>query len=120
MMIVQLRISGDYGSEDEITERDDIAEAIDIKLQQRGCGSFDGRDTGGGATNLFFCNIPEAGFETAVEIAVHELRLRGAANRAIIARSVLIPHEPDPDVAHRVLWPPGFRGEFSIFGWSGG
>ncbi len=119
-MIVQIRLSAGWGTDDEIAERDEIGESVGAELQRRGWGYFDGRDTGGGATNLFFCGIPESAWGDAVEVALDELRRRHALKRAVIAKSILIEKEPDPEVEHVVVWPTDFSGSFDIFGWSGG
>ena len=68
---------------------------------------------------LFFCNIPDLKWEVALGFAVEELRRRNLLNRVVIAKSILIDADPDPDIVHEVVWPKDFRREFDIFHWSG-
>lgn len=107
-MIVQLRLSERWGSDEEIEERDEIGEVIGTELEKRGCGYFDGRDTGGGATNLLLCNIPEEAWEEALGVALDELKRRQALDKAVIAKSVFNARGPEPQIEHSVCWPPSF------------
>src|SRR5262245_17767895 len=116
-MIVQLRLSERWGTDEEFAERDEIGNAVGAELRRRHCGYYDGGDIGGGAANLFFCDIPESAWAAAVEVALDQLRQRDALNRAVIAKSILIEKQPDPEVEHLVVWPPDFSGHFDIFGW---
>ncbi|MBX9677253.1 MAG: hypothetical protein K2X38_00730 [Gemmataceae bacterium] len=51
---------------------------------------------------------------------VEQIEMRGLAANVVIARTIVVPKVPDPDIEHQVVWPPGLLGEFDIFGWSGG
>jgi len=118
MLIVQYRLTGYWGDDREIECRDDFAFAIDEILQARGLGMFDGRDTGGGASNLFFF-VPNERVQAALRVIVEQIERRGLAGNILVARSIVIPKDPDPDIEHRVVWPSDFSGEFDIFKWSG-
>ena len=118
-MIVQLRITDFWGSDEDIEKRDEIAEAIGASLNQRGCGFFDGTDVGGGATNLFFCQIPHASWDEAVAIALREIGRCGLLEKVVIAKSVFIARDSEATNEHSVVWPQDFRGKFDTFGWSG-
>jgi hypothetical protein len=118
-MIVQVRTTGFWGSDDDMDQRDEIGEAIDAGLEKRRCGYFDGTDSGGGATNLFFCEIPEAAWDDAMAVALDVLEHHHALDKVVIAKSIVTDQEPDPEIEHAVVWPPNFQGEFDIFRWSG-
>src|SRR5262245_27009914 len=120
-MIVQLRLTGFWGHDKEITERDEIGDSIGAELTRRDCGYFDGDDAGGGATNLFFCRIPETRWEEALNIALDELKSPEALGKAIIAKSieVFVACQLDPEIIHLVVWPEEFSRKFNILRWSG-
>jgi hypothetical protein len=118
-MIVQLRITDFWGSDKDIEERDAIAEVIGASLKRLDCGYFDGTDVGGGATNLFFCDVSEARWDEAVAIALKVIERCGALEKVVIAKSVFMAHETEPTIEHSVAWPRDFRGKFDIFRWSG-
>jgi hypothetical protein len=118
-LIVQYRLAGFWGDEREIECRDEFAFACNDQLQARGLGSFDGSDTGGGASNVFFVGIPPDRVGDALQVIVTEIKRCHLVQNVVIARSILIPNEPDPDIEHIVVWPPDFVGDFDILKWSG-
>jgi hypothetical protein len=60
-----------------------------------------------------------AKFRRNVGKTLLQIKRQGVADKAVIAKSVFIPKEPEPEVNDTVVWPAGFRGDFDVFGWSG-
>ncbi len=78
-----------------------------------------GMTPGCGISNIFFTQIPSGRLPEAIQVIVAKTEERGLANDVIVAKSVEVPKEPDPDIEHAVVWPPGFPRKFDIFKWSG-
>jgi hypothetical protein len=116
-MIVQLRLTGRWGTDKEMQVRDELAEALDAGLRRLGLGDFDGTDVGSGTTNLFIYHIPADRWDQAVEFVLSELRKRDLLEKARVVRSVMKLADDESIPEHKVIWPRGFRGEFSIFTW---
>jgi hypothetical protein len=86
MLIVQLPLSSFWGKEDEIEAGNKLAAAIERDLQRYRCGLYDGKDTGSGTTNLYFCKISDGAWERATKLVVTALKRRRLAEKAIVAR----------------------------------
>ncbi|MBI1914524.1 MAG: hypothetical protein HYS12_07270 [Planctomycetes bacterium] len=112
-MIIQLPLTGFWGTDDEMSARDNLAEALEVLFQRSGLGAFDGTDCGSGTTNLFTYGIAPANWDRAVEMVLSQLRQRHLSERAIIVKS--LPDEPD-DGSEKwiVVWPRDFQGRFSL------
>jgi hypothetical protein len=115
-MIVQLPLTGFWGTDEELDSSDLLAEVMEELLQRHGCGRFDGTDCGSGTRNLFIYEIRDQDWDRALDLVLEELRRRGLANQALIAKSVLVGPEEGPWAEHSVAWPKDFRGEFSVLG----
>jgi hypothetical protein len=117
-MIVQLRLTGRWGTDEEMKVRDDLAGALDVGFQHLNLGEFDGTDVGSGTTNLFIYHIPASGWDTAVDFVLSELRKRNLLQGARVVRSETNTSDDDDSIPQdQVVWPPDFKGEFSIFTW---
>jgi hypothetical protein len=115
-IIVQLPLTGFWGTEEQLAKRNDLARAFDTVFAAHDWhGFFDGTDTGSGTTNLFIEEIADSNWDEALEKVIAELRTRGLLDVAVIARSVEVGPEEGPWAEHTVVWPPGYLGEFNIF-----
>jgi hypothetical protein len=113
-LIVQLPLSGGWGTVAEIAARDELAEALRDGFRSHGYGRFRGIENGFGKTNLILAESAALDLETLpVEFVRAELRARGLLDRAVIAYEV---RERDPNggkmVRYEVVWPEGFTGVF--------
>ncbi|MFO0876091.1 MAG: hypothetical protein U0840_01860 [Gemmataceae bacterium] len=114
-MVVQLPLADRHPNETERVAHGALEEALAEGFEVGGFGDFDGSEAGEGKANLFIYNIPPARWDEALAFAVAELRRRGLADGALIARGVLSSDEEDAEFEQKVVWPPGFRGSFSTF-----
>ncbi len=115
-IIVQLRLTGTWGTDEELAARDALANAFDVLFAGHDRhGFFDGTDTGSGTTNLFIEEIADSHWDEALGKVIAELRSQGLLDRAVVARSFEVGPEEGPWSEDFVVWPPGYPGEFSIF-----
>src|SRR5438874_317251 len=112
-LIVQLPISGFWGTDDENDIRREIGEAMEVRFRQTGLGNFDGSDCGSGTINFFTFRIRPDDWDRAFDLWLTELRRRKLAERAIVVRSVAA-DEDDDDREYTVVWPPDFEGHFRL------
>ncbi len=114
-LIVQLPLSGGWGTDAEITTRDELAAALRDGFRAHGYGRFRGVEDGAGTTNLIFAESADGGdLDTLpVEYIRSELRARGLLHRAVVAYEIKS-RGPDGSavVRYEVVWPEGFAGEF--------
>ncbi len=113
-LIVQLPLSGTWGTDDEVAARDELAAALADGFRAHGYGRFRCTEDGVGKTNLVFSEPAYADLDTLpAEYVRSELRARGLLDKAVIAYEV---KERGPDgtrqVRYVVVWPQDFAGVF--------
>ena len=118
-MIVQLPLAGDWGTEAQQAAYLDAADAIAEGFDENGLGEFDGNDYGSGTMNLFIYEIPAGRWEDALRFVLETLAAHDLKERAVIARTDMGSGEDDDDEGadlpdEVVVWPPDFKGEFSL------
>jgi Fe-S cluster assembly iron-binding protein IscA len=113
-MIIQLPLTGRWGTEDEIQARDELAEALEDLLEREGLGEFSGTDVGSGSANLFIDGINAAEWEQAVQVVLDELKRRRLGERALIVKS-LPEGQEEGGSGWVVVWPKDYRGRFRLF-----
>jgi hypothetical protein len=112
-MIIQLPLTGFWGTDDEMAGRDDLAETLERLFRESRLGVFDGTDCGSGTTNLFTYEIAPANWDRAVEMVLAELQRRSLLESAIVVKS--LPHVPGSGSdGWIVVWPKGFQGRFRL------
>jgi hypothetical protein len=117
-MIVQLPLTGKWGTEHEKAAYDRVQDAIAGGFDSHGFGYFDGNDYGSGTMNLFIYDIPAEQWDAALRLVLDTLKEHALLDRSIIARGAMsTDQESDQgDAAHEmVVWPVEFKGEFSLF-----
>jgi hypothetical protein len=88
-LIVQLPLSGGWGTEAEVAARDELAEALRDGFRAHGYGRFRGVEDGAGKTNIVLAQSASCDLDTLpVEYVRAELRARGLLDRAVIAYEV--------------------------------
>src|SRR5438105_5298976 len=100
-LIVQLPLSGAWGSEAEIAARDELADALRDGFRAHGYGAFRGIEDGSGKTNLVFAERDDDLEDLPVEFVRAELRQRGLLERAVIAYEI---RRRGPDGSRRVRY----------------
>lgn len=112
-LIVQLRITDDFGTDDEFELKYALSELFEEQIENAGLGRFDGTDMGSGSMNFFFYEIASANWDASVAVVLRELRAKGLDQEALLVRSFVDDEEADEPFA--VIWPPNFTGKFSLF-----
>src|SRR4051794_30779679 len=96
-IIVQLPLTGAWGTDEDMAARDAIANAFDVLFAGHdGHGYFDGTDIGSGTTNFFIDEIADSNWDEALGKVIAELRSKGLLERAVVARSVEVGPEDGP------------------------
>ena len=85
---------------------------LDEALHAAGNGCCDGGDIGSGTINIYLEEVVQP--ERACATVVEALRNAGELEGAIVALDNDPEGEGEVEPAYRVLWPPGFTGEFSL------
>src|SRR5262249_21453062 len=116
---VQLALAEFWGTDEEVSHCDQFVEAVNRLLEPERYAEFSGSEIGGGKRNLFWSKIWDADWERTVELVLAELSRSGGLDRAVLVRSYFTsstvpPDEDTPDVEEVVVWPKGFRGQFSL------
>lgn len=113
-MIVQVRTETFWGTEEELDLRIRIGELLERVFEQVGSGYFDGGDSGSHSMNLFCYGNKPDDWDEAFDLTLAGLRQSDLLqDNMVIVKSIPI-HDSD-DQEHCVVWPPDFKGEFSIF-----
>ena len=109
-MIVQLPITGRWGTDAEMGLRQRLEEEFRTALGE--LGDVTGGDIGSGNMNIFINQIPE--FDPALEKVKGVLARHQVLEKAIIQRSTYEDPEDDP-TEQAVAWPLNFTGVFRMF-----
>jgi hypothetical protein len=114
-LIVQLPLSEGWGTDAEISARDELAEALRDGFQAHGYGRFLGIEDGAGKANLIFAER-NCDLETLpVEFIRSELRARELLDAAVIAYEIRNRgRDGGRQVRYKVVWPKGFTGSFDL------
>src|SRR5271155_1379182 len=99
-MIVQLRLSEFWGSEEEDQICDSLRESLDQGCKGLSLGQFDGTDTGSGTTNFFIFRIRAEDWDKAVEFVIGEVRGRELLDQVRVVRSETDLDDADPIPKH--------------------
>ena len=101
-LIIQFEIEG-MGDPEDLDKRHRIEELMEESLACTGLGHWSGGDIGSGTMNIC-CSVVSSA--KALPIALKTLEANGFLEGAVIAIS--------SEEEEKVLWPPDFKGEFSI------
>jgi hypothetical protein len=110
-MIVQLPITGHWGTDEEMDLRHQLEEEFQQELG--GLGSVDGGDIGSGNMNVFIYRIPE--FPPALERVKAVLTRHALLDKAVIERSTFQNEGDDEPSEEVVVWPENYTGVFRLF-----
>src|SRR5437899_680659 len=83
-MKVHLALGSSWGTDEEHSLSEELAEVIDAAFEANGWGNFDGGDTGCGVRTLYIYNIPPARWDEAMAFVAGELERRQLRGRAVI------------------------------------
>jgi hypothetical protein len=110
-MIIQLRLSPEYGPNDGMDDRMPLIEALDDYL-----GNYAGTDSGSRSTNIKCWDILPEKWDEVFRFALGRLRSLGLLERATVVR--LDYEDEDVEDGERVygpevvVWPENYEGEF--------
>jgi hypothetical protein len=110
-LIIQLRITDHWGTDDEFNAGVEFELALDEAFQGQACGEVDGNDFGSGTMNIFIYTSVER-WDKALRLVVTELEKRKLLDGATIAKSVEVNGD---DREYTVVWPEDYQGSFSPF-----
>jgi len=113
-MVVQVSLSGFWGTDTEHNRRLRIIGAIEEQLERSGLARLGGADSGSGTANLYISKILPEDWERVVELCVGELQRHGVAEGSLVVRDDW--SEEAERSTWTVVWPANYEGEFSLFG----
>jgi hypothetical protein len=114
-LIVQLPLSGAWGSEAELAICEELAAALAEGFRSHGYGHFRGIEDGVGRTSLVFSKRSWDLDTLPAEYIMSELRARCLLDQAIIAYELPSRGSDGERLApYEVVWPEGFAGSFDL------
>ena len=111
-LTIQLPLAGGWGTDEQRALYEKVEEAIHTGFEANDFGFFDGNDFGSGTMNLFIYDVPVARWNDAFSFVRETLNAHEVLAKAIIARGEK--DETGEVTKDVVVWPPGFKGEFSL------
>src|SRR5687768_5702923 len=84
-MVVQLPLTGPWGTDEEVATRNDLAAAPDERFRESGFGRLKGVEDGVGKSSIILA-LTDHDWDTGpLELVLSELRPRGLIDKAVIA-----------------------------------
>jgi hypothetical protein len=111
-MVVQLPLTGPWGTDDEIATRDDLAAALGERFQESGFGRLRGTEDGAGKTSIILSLTDHDWDSAPLELVLSELRPRGLIDKAVVATCAKWKRS-DED-RYEVDWPANYGQPFSL------
>jgi hypothetical protein len=111
-MVVQLPLTGPWGTDDEVVARNDLATALDERFRESGFGRLRGTEDGAGKTSIIL-SLTDDDWDTGpLELVLSELRPRGLIDKAVVATCAKW-KRTDED-RYEVEWPADYDKPFSL------
>lgn len=110
-MIVQLPITGRWGTDEEMNLRHQLEAVFQSELGA--LGDVSGGDIGSGNMNIFIEQVPD--LDPALQCVKGVLTQHAVLDKAVIQVTTFQNPDDDEPVEERVVWPDNYNGQFRLF-----